>query len=183
MEADRRRNFGRSEHSNWVAEGQGWAGGKENRTEWGRGRTRIWKGEQKAIVPSALVAAGVSLGSPACCLGRTRSGLQHQDVFISCPVSSPRSRQTSECGLFRLPPSRYPRHLTLPSPALRWQRRGGRELWEGWREVSTRRSGSGPHSLSRPSPVSSAVLPGQRTRRICPPPLLVFPLVSCVCGI
>ena len=66
-----RKRFEYSEHSNWVAQGQGWVRGKENiRVEEGRGRTRILKGKQKAlhanlshfvIVPLALVAAGLSL--------------------------------------------------------------------------------------------------------------------------
>lgn len=56
------KNAGHSEHSNWMAEGQGWVRGKENRrTEENRGRTRTLKGKQKAIVPLALVAAGMSL--------------------------------------------------------------------------------------------------------------------------
>lgn len=59
-----RKNFGHSEHSSWVAEGQGWVGGKENRRiEEGRGRTRILKGKQKAITYKLVPLCHCAFGS------------------------------------------------------------------------------------------------------------------------
>ena len=89
-----RKNFGHSEHSNWVAEGQGWDRGKEN-IRIKESRTRIPKGKQKAITYTLVPLYHCAFGSggswnvidnhPACCLWHTVSGLRHQDAFVRLP--------------------------------------------------------------------------------------------------